>query len=298
MGPITPNDLLQAARAASGWTQDEVAERVRSIVERRTGQVRPGFDQRKMSRLERGETRWPDKDERGALRELFGVSEDRDLGFYYRAPAAAQLPPATIDDVNRRELLRLGALVGAAAVEHEAAAMFGGASRGVVKQSVGDLDQWGAASADLWTEYGSAPVKSSTLPAVRLHAGQLVDELRTPMTSARREHLYELTSNTFQLAGEILFDVNDYTDAANCYAVAAHAGRAARHYDLWACSLASGPGQGRGAAPRLRARGHVRVSSTQHHAALTVRGERAAPQLPHALPGPGAGNRRGEDPAV
>jgi len=197
MGPITPNDLLQAVRAATGWTQDEVAERVRSIVERRTGKVRHGFDQRKMSRLERGETRWPDKDERGALRELFGVAEDRDLGFCYRAPVAAEAPPATIDDVNRRELLRLGALVGAAAIEHEAAATFGDTSRGAVKQSAGDLDQWDAASVDLWAEYGSALVKGSTLPGVRLHAAQLVNELRTPMTSVRREDLYELTSNTF-----------------------------------------------------------------------------------------------------
>jgi len=31
--------------------------------------------------------------------------------------------------------------------------------------------------------------------------------------------------------------VNDYADAANCYAVAANAAREARHYDLWACSM-------------------------------------------------------------
>ena len=238
MRPTTRNELLEAARAAAGWTQEGVAARVREILETQTGEIRHGFDQRKMSRLERGETRWPARDERAALRELYGAADDRDLGFYYHAPDSVDALPVTIDDVNRRELLRLGTLVGAAAIKHDAAVTVRGTgSRDPLRSPAAGLGEWQNTSAELWVEYASTPTKVALLPAVRRHVADLVDGLNASMTSARRVPVYELTSNAFQLAGEIFFDVNDYADAANCYAVAANAAREARHYDLWACSM-------------------------------------------------------------
>ncbi|WP_194891962.1 helix-turn-helix domain-containing protein [Catenulispora pinisilvae] len=237
MRPTTRNDLLEAARAATGWTQEDVAARVRAIIEAETGEVRHGFDQRKVSRLERGETRWPARDERAALRTLYGVAEDRDLGFYYRAPDSVEALPATMDDVNRRELLRLGTLVGAAAIRQDAATALGADPRNALQRPTGDMNEWQSTGTELWTMYASAPSKATVLPAVRAHVAELVDRLRAPMPPARRTRTYELTSNAFQLAGEILFDTNDYADAANCYAVASNAGREAGHYDLWACSM-------------------------------------------------------------
>ncbi len=178
-----------------------------------------------MSRLERGETRWPARDE-------------RDLGFYYHAPDSVEALPVTIDDVNRRELLRLATLVGAVAIKHDAAVTVCGAGpRDAPRRSAADLGEWQSTSAQLWAEYASAPTKVTLLPAVRRHVADLVDGLDASATSARREPVYELASNAFQLAGEILFDANDYANAANCYAVAANAAREAGHYDLWACSM-------------------------------------------------------------
>ncbi|MFJ3217685.1 transcriptional regulator [Kitasatospora sp. NPDC086801] len=46
-----------------------------------------------------------------------------------------------------------------------------------------------------------------------------------------------LVGDLYQLAGEILFDANRYTDASHCYTLAAAAGREASHFDLWACAL-------------------------------------------------------------
>jgi tetratricopeptide (TPR) repeat protein len=49
--------------------------------------------------------------------------------------------------------------------------------------------------------------------------------------------LCELVSELLQLAGEIFFDANKYTDAARCYTLAATAGKEAGAFDLWACAM-------------------------------------------------------------
>jgi len=46
-----------------------------------------------------------------------------------------------------------------------------------------------------------------------------------------------LAGDVFQLAGEVMFDANQYTDAAHCYALAASASKEADAADLWACAL-------------------------------------------------------------
>jgi hypothetical protein len=49
--------------------------------------------------------------------------------------------------------------------------------------------------------------------------------------------LCALTADLFQLAGEIFFDANAYTDAAHCYTLAAQASKNANAFDLWACAM-------------------------------------------------------------
>jgi hypothetical protein len=53
-----------------------------------------------------------------------------------------------------------------------------------------------------------------------------------------RQRLCGLTSDLFQLAGEIFFDGNLYTEATHCYALAGTAAKEADAFDLWACAMA------------------------------------------------------------
>ncbi|MEU6231805.1 transcriptional regulator [Kitasatospora sp. NPDC047058] len=60
--------------------------------------------------------------------------------------------------------------------------------------------------------------------------------MRTHGEAAHRQ-LCTLAADLFQLAGEVFFDGNRYTDAAHCYTLAASAAREAAAHDLWACAL-------------------------------------------------------------
>ncbi|MGW2843946.1 transcriptional regulator [Streptomyces sp. NPDC001108] len=46
-----------------------------------------------------------------------------------------------------------------------------------------------------------------------------------------------MTADLYQLAGELFFDADRYTDAAQCYTLAAHAAHAGGDHDLWACAM-------------------------------------------------------------
>ena len=56
-------------------------------------------------------------------------------------------------------------------------------------------------------------------------------------SAGAHRRLCVLACDLLQLAGEISFDGNRYTDAAYCYTLAADAGREARSHDRWACAL-------------------------------------------------------------
>jgi hypothetical protein len=51
------------------------------------------------------------------------------------------------------------------------------------------------------------------------------------------QRLCALAGDLFQLAGEILFDADQYADAAHCYSSAASASKEAGAFDLWACAM-------------------------------------------------------------
>lgn len=142
---------------------------------------------------------------------------------------------AEIDDMNRRELLRLMGVAGASLA---APAFNVDAASG--KASAVDLvaqGQLAPVNAQLWALYDSAQVKASVMPLVRSQLEVLTNRIQNAATEKTRKTTAELLANVLQLAGEISFDLNRYTDAAHCYTMAAMASKEAGHYDLWACAL-------------------------------------------------------------
>ncbi|HEU5475178.1 MAG TPA: helix-turn-helix domain-containing protein [Actinophytocola sp.] len=149
---------------------------------------------------------------------------------------------AEVDDVKRRELLRLFSTTGtllalppieatidvdriAAAADHPG------------RLDAATMDEFAHLNDHLWRVFTLAPVKSQVLPMVRTQLDVLADGLRGPHGPAARRRLCLLAADLFQLAGEIFFDGNAYTDAAHCYTLAATAGKEADQFDLWACAL-------------------------------------------------------------
>jgi transcriptional regulator with XRE-family HTH domain len=114
------NDRLRQLRRSRRLTQEQLAELVCDYVEAATGH-RPGVTSVTVSKLERGEVTWPNKDTRAALRAIFNVEQDDELGLYSRRSSEnwasdTQQPSPTSevkrlqseedDDVQRRDFLR------------------------------------------------------------------------------------------------------------------------------------------------------------------------------------------------
>jgi transcriptional regulator with XRE-family HTH domain len=153
----------------------------------------------------------------------------------------AQPDLAETDDMDRRDLLRLfsmtGALLALPAVESAC-----DAERITAAARTGAVDSTTAAEFEqlnsyLWRVYAFAPTKSQVLPLVRAQLDVLSEGLRRSQTPGIRQRLCELSADLFQLAGEIFFDGDRYTDAAHCYTLAATASKEANTPDLWACAL-------------------------------------------------------------
>jgi hypothetical protein len=140
------------------------------------------------------------------------------------------------DDMNRRKLLRLVAMAGAALagpldwerVEH--------ATR-TDRLDSETLDGYSALNGHLWHAFVLSAAKASTMPLVREQLNVLVSGMCGSRSSAQLRRLCTLAADLFQLAGEIYFDGNRYTEAAHCYALAASAAREAEAFDIWACAL-------------------------------------------------------------
>lgn len=147
-----------------------------------------------------------------------------------------------IDDMNRRELLRLfsvtGTLLALPPIEpvSDADDVLASADR-AGRVDLATLDEYAHLNSNLWRVFGLAPSKSQMLPLVRNHLDVLTDKLAQPHGDAVHQRLCALAADLFQLAGEIFFDGNRYTDAAHCYTLAASAGKEAGAFDVWACAL-------------------------------------------------------------
>lgn len=165
----------------------------------------------------------------------------------------AQVPPSSVepeaeaggrlDDMNRRELLRLLSMAGT--VVTLPAALngldwdrldFARARPAGIDGAT--LDEYAALNAHLWQVFSLSQTKATTFPVVRSHLETLTTALHQSQRSAVYERLCAMAGDLFQLAGEICFDDNRYTDAAYCYSLAATASREASAFDLWACAMA------------------------------------------------------------
>ena len=157
-----------------------------------------------------------------------------------RSTASVVGDPESDDDMNRRELFRIlsiaGVLMagGTAEIDWERLGSLAGAQHPV---SAADVDELAVLNSHLWRVFMLSRSKRLVFPIVRDQLGVMTGSLRRAQGTAEFQRLCALASDLFQLAGEILFDGSQYTDAAHCYTLAATAGREASSPDLWACAL-------------------------------------------------------------
>lgn len=171
--------------------------------------------------------------------ELAALLEPEETLTVTASPVSAvpvPLPPFTLDaeddDMNRRELLRLLSTAGALIAVPELVDVLG--AEQPTPEAVGDYEQL---NPHLWQTFSLSPSKRAVYPIVRQQLGLLTAVLQRPHSEATHTRLCVLAADLFQLAGEIFFDSNRYTDAAHCYTLAADASKEAHAYDLWACAL-------------------------------------------------------------
>jgi hypothetical protein len=137
-----------------------------------------------------------------------------------------------LDDMHRREMLRLMSIASVAvALPAEAAAALG------TQAAPLDLESHAAMNAHLWQVFAMSRSKRQVYPIVRDQLAALTSHLADPHPDRDRRRLLALTADLYQLAGEVCFDGNRYTDAAHCYTLAATAAREGSAADLWACAL-------------------------------------------------------------
>ncbi|MCX2968008.1 MULTISPECIES: helix-turn-helix transcriptional regulator [Streptomyces] len=134
------------------------------------------------------------------------------------------------DEMIRREFLRILTVSGAltALSVDEAEALVDGVRRGAPADFTRMNDH-------LWQVYQLARSKGSVYPVVRDQLSSLGEALADTRGNSRP--LLNAAADLFQLAGEVAFDANRYTDAAASYSMAASVSKDAGAFDLWACAL-------------------------------------------------------------
>ena len=144
------------------------------------------------------------------------------------------------EDMMRRELLRLLSMAGV----HVTMCGADGQRDRLDRSSLdlGRLDEvtvgeYAMLNEHLWRVFVLSKFKGTVLPLVRDQFDVLVASLNRSRGLPVHQRLCELTSELLQLAGEIFFDANEYSDAAHCYTLAAAASKEASAFDLWACAM-------------------------------------------------------------
>lgn len=193
------------------------------------------------------------------------------------APSGANANADEDEDMNRRELLRILSVAGAqvALPLEPVSTNLDHALPAEIRSSV-----HAQMNGHLWGVYALSPSKRSVYPLVRTQLNTLTTAMRDARSEQVHTRLCSRTADQFQLAGEVLFDANRYTDAAHCYTLAATASKQAADYDLWACALTrhayvsmyehsfSETAPMLDAANRLAARGDRQLSTRQWVAAV------------------------------
>lgn len=139
-----------------------------------------------------------------------------------------------------RELFRLLNMAGVLVTEPDRDGQPGRSDRSSNSNKFPDatVDEYAMLNEHLWRVFVLFKVKSAILPLVRNQLNVLVANLNQPLGLPAHQRLCELTSELLQLAGEIFFDANKYSEAAHCYTLSAHASKEAGAFDLWACAMA------------------------------------------------------------
>ncbi|MEE1738485.1 transcriptional regulator [Streptomyces sp. BE147] len=134
--------------------------------------------------------------------------------------------------MKRREVLGLLAVTGALVALPDS----GEAARGRAASTL--LETGDALHRGLWRVYALSDSKQVVFPAVRAQLDVMAKGLTETRTAVDRSRLCRMTADLYQLVGELFFDANRYTDAAQCYTLAAGAAHAGGDHDLWACAMA------------------------------------------------------------
>lgn len=147
-----------------------------------------------------------------------------------------------LDDINRREMLRLFSMFGALLATSPDETTLDTDRIGYAYNSLGRLDdailgEYSELNNRLWRVFSLSVSKDEVLPLVRQQLDVLSISLQRPHSLTIHHRICVLVGDLFQLAGEIFFDGNHYTEAAHCYVLAATASKEAGAFDLWACAM-------------------------------------------------------------
>lgn len=212
-------------RVAQGYSQEEFAEALRVAAST-------------VIRWEGGRAT-PQPHQRPKIASLLGValSELEGLLFEEQSAKTAVLPDAPPllngddDDMKRRDVLGLLAVTGALVTLPGSDEAPRGLTAAALLETGEDLHR------SLWQVFTLSDSKPTVFPAVRKQLDVLTNGLAEARTAADRARLCTMTADLYQLVGELFFDANRYTDAAQCYTLAANAAHAGGDFDLWACAM-------------------------------------------------------------
>ena len=144
------------------------------------------------------------------------------------------------EDMMRRELLRLLSMAGVHVTMCGADGQrdrLDGSFLDLGRLDEVTVGEYAMLNEHLWRVFVLSKFKGTVLPLVRDQFDVLVASLNRSRGLPVHQRLCELTSELLQLAGEIFFDANEYSDAAHCYTLAAAASKEASAFDLWACAM-------------------------------------------------------------
>lgn len=213
------NDRLVALRLAHGWTQAEVAEQVCDDAERSTGH-RPAVDARAISRMECGDITWPAAATRRAMRAIFNVLSDADLGLY---PKRTRRDAEKVAATKRRDFLALAGL-GLLDVSPRRLGEPDIATLRSRFDRLRDLDNY-LGGADTFRLYGTELAHTEQLLSVGSYTG------------ATRIALTELAAEQAQQAGWAAFDAGHAASALQLFEYSRRAADEAGSSDLAANSF-------------------------------------------------------------
>lgn len=218
-------ERFAAQRVAQGYSQEDFAEALAvaasTVVRWESGRATPRPHQRPRIAGLLGVT----------LPELEALLAEEQPAETAALPDTPPLFPGDDDDMKRREVLGLLAVTGALVTPPGSDGISGGRTASVLLKEGDDLHR------SLWQVYALSDSKQAVFPAVRGQLDVMAKGLAEARTPTQRAKLCRMTADLYQLVGELFFDANRYTDAAQCYTLAAHAAHAGGDHDLWACAM-------------------------------------------------------------